>query len=274
MSVPATPAENGGQARARRRYNSPVRRERAIQTRERIVTAGSELVHGFPVWDWSDLTFRAVAERAGVGERTVYRHFPTEVDLHGAVMRRLQEEAGVTYDNLGLDRLTEITARSFATLSSYAVARWDRTEPHQPALVAEDQRRRDALLAAVAPHSVGWSDDERAAAAGMLDVLWNVPTYERLVRTWNLTPSTATEAVSWVLDLVVEAIRAGHRPGTGRPEADQHQQAAPPPADPAQPGPEQTAPEQTEPGQAGSGQAGSGQAGVELGQGGQGAERE
>ncbi|OAA25750.1 transcriptional regulator [Frankia sp. EI5c] len=214
MSVSATPEDDDGQARQRRRYDSPVRRERANQTRERIVTAGSALVHGLPTWDWSALTFRAVATRAGVGERTVYRHFPTEEDLHNAVMRRLQEEAGVRYEDLELDRITEVTARSFASLSSYAVAHWVPAEAPQPALVAEDQLRRDALLRAVSAHSAAWTDEERSAAAAMLDALWNIPTYERLVRSWSLDPDTATQAVNWVIGLVIEAIRAGRRPGT------------------------------------------------------------
>ena len=43
----------------RRPYDSPVRRSRAAATRERIVAAGSELVHGFEAWDWDQLTYRA-----------------------------------------------------------------------------------------------------------------------------------------------------------------------------------------------------------------------
>jgi len=63
---------------ATRRYDSPLRRERAAQTRDSIISAGAELVHEFSSWDWRKLTIRAVAERAGVHERTVYRH-PTHL---------------------------------------------------------------------------------------------------------------------------------------------------------------------------------------------------
>ena len=90
---------------SRRRYDTPIRRQRAADTRERIVTAGSELAHEFASWDWKALTFRAVAERAGVGERTVYRHFPTERHLHDAVMQRLEEEAGITYEGVDMRNL-------------------------------------------------------------------------------------------------------------------------------------------------------------------------
>src|ERR1700694_2000406 len=98
-----------------RRYDNRVRRQKAAQTRERIVAAGSELVHGFETWSLRDLTLKAVAERAGVGERTVYRHFPTERHLHAAVMQRLESGAGMSYEDGDLTNLAEGTAAGFAS---------------------------------------------------------------------------------------------------------------------------------------------------------------
>ena len=212
MSLPAIPGNDHVEP-PRRRYDSTLRRQRAAQTRERILAAGSALVHSFPTWDWRDLTFGAVAERAGVGKRTVYRHFPTEQDLHDAIMRRLQEESGVSYEGLGLDDIPGVTARVFGTLSSFAVSRWTGTDPQQPALVAEDQRRRDALIDAVASSAPGWSDGQRQAAAAMLDILWSVPSYERLITAWDLDGEAATEAITWLIGLLVDAIRHDRRPG-------------------------------------------------------------
>ncbi|MCI3276799.1 TetR/AcrR family transcriptional regulator [Streptomyces cylindrosporus] len=219
MSGAATPGTEGNEpARQKRRYDSALRQERATRTRERIVAAGSELVHGFPVWDWRELTFRAVAEAAGVGERTVYRHFPTERALHGAVMRRLEEEAGVSYDGVGLDDIAGITERSFATLSSFAVPRFSAPDPEEPSLAAQDQRRRDALLGALAPHTADWSEEQRQMAAAILDVLWNVPSYERLMSKWGFDGARSTRAITWAMNLLTEAIREGHRPEEGPAE--------------------------------------------------------
>src|SRR5205823_8820044 len=123
MSVASTPPRpHTGTARERRRYDSPVRRRQVAETRERILGAASALVHGFRTWDWHALTFRAVAERAGVSERTVYRHFATEQELRHAVMRRLEEEAGVSYDGLGLDDLAEVTALVFSARATFAAS--------------------------------------------------------------------------------------------------------------------------------------------------------
>src|SRR5580700_11258714 len=110
MTSPLT-TEAGGPAR--RRYDSPVRRQQLASTRERIVAAGSGIVHKLPTWEWRELTFRAVAERARVSERTVYRHFPTERDLHDAVMSRLEEEAGVTYEGISLEQVAAVATKVF-----------------------------------------------------------------------------------------------------------------------------------------------------------------
>ena len=101
---------------SRRSYHSPARQKAAAATRERIVGAGVRLVRGFTTWDWDELTFRAVAERAEVSERTVYRHFPTERHLHDAIMSRLEDEACIAYQDVVLDNLAEVTARLFASL--------------------------------------------------------------------------------------------------------------------------------------------------------------
>jgi|RhiMetdeSRZDD1v2_1073273.scaffolds.fasta_scaffold82839_3 AcrR family transcriptional regulator len=193
----------------RRKYDSPVRRRQAAETRERILAAGSELVHGFPRWDWRELTVRAVAQRAGVNERTVYRHFSSERELHEAVIRRLQEEVGDPLDGLTLDGFGDVVAQLFAYLASFAASPRQTTDP---TFVAVDERRRQALVAAVEPGTAAWSDADREMAAALLDALWSVPTYERLVGVWGLDTERATEAVTGLISLLVRSIQEGRRP--------------------------------------------------------------
>lgn len=197
----------------RRPYDSPMRRQQAADTRERILAAGSELVHGFDRWDWRELTVRSVAKRAGVNERTVYRHFSNERELHEAVMRRLQEEAGDPLDGLTLDRFPAVVADLFAYLSSFAITPRTTTDP---TFVAVDERRRRALVEAVEPSTDGWSETEREMAAALLDALWSVSAYERLVAVWGLDTAEATQAMTGLVDLLVGAIRDGRRPWVTR----------------------------------------------------------
>ena len=63
---------------SKRKYELKKRREQVGQTRLRITEAAIEL-HG--TVGPSRTTMSAVAERAGVERRTLYRHFPNEADL-------------------------------------------------------------------------------------------------------------------------------------------------------------------------------------------------
>ncbi len=202
---------SGSSIESRRRYDNRARAEKAAQTRERIVAAGSDLVHAFDSWNWRDLTFRSVAERAGVGERTVYRHFPTERHLHDAVMQRLESEAGISYEDVDLGNLGEVTARVFASLQRFAVHESVDT-PRDPTFVGVDARRREALLRAVTASAPHLTADEQRVTAGLLDVLWNLPSYERLVGVWGVDGSTASDAVNWLMAMVIEAVEKGDPP--------------------------------------------------------------
>ena len=195
--------------RARRRYDTTLRRQQAAGTRERIVAAGSDLLHGSPIRDWRALTVRAVAERAGVNERTVYRHFVNERALRGAVMHRLEEEAGVDLAGLRLEGIAEAAAKIFEHVSSYPL---NPRPPLDPTLTEASQRQRNALLGAVAARTARWPEADRDIAAAMFDVLWGVASYERLVIDWQLDHERAIRGIIWVIGLVEEAVRGGRRP--------------------------------------------------------------
>lgn len=194
---------------AKRRYDSPLRRQRTAETRERIVTAGAGLVHSYTAWDWTNLTASAVGERAGVSERTVHRYFPTERKLRDAVLQRLLEESGVDLDNLKLDQFADVTARMFDYLSTFTV---EPATVEDPSFASMDRLRRDALRNAVINATPGWLDHDQEAAAAVLDILWNQPPYERLITAWGFDNDRAIGAISWLIGLIEEAIRQGRKP--------------------------------------------------------------
>jgi AcrR family transcriptional regulator len=68
-------------------------RQRAA-TRHAIIDASLRMLReeaGIP------LSHEAVAERAGVADRTVFRHFPTRTDLTAALWERLRDETGTRW---------------------------------------------------------------------------------------------------------------------------------------------------------------------------------
>jgi AcrR family transcriptional regulator len=193
-----------------RRYESPVRRQQAVETRDRIIEAGCTLLRRSGIRDWRALTIRGVALQAGVNERTVYRYFGNERGLRDAVMHRLEEKAGIELEGMRLEDVAGFAARIFGHVSAYP----GRPKPPlDPTLSDASVRQKEALLAALAERTSGWTDSERTSVAALLDVLWNVASYERLVTEWELDREQAIETVSWAIGLVEAAVRDGRRPG-------------------------------------------------------------
>jgi AcrR family transcriptional regulator len=155
------------------------------------------------------LTIRAVAERAGVNERTVYRHFVNERGLRDAVMHRLEKEAGIELAALQLEDVADVAARIFEHVAAYPLKR---RRPLDPTLTEAGQRQRQALLGAVRARTAGWSEADRVVAAAVFDVLWSVASYERLVVDWRLDRKQAIRGMTWVIRLLEETVRKGRRP--------------------------------------------------------------
>ncbi len=199
-------------APGRRRYDSTLRQQRASETRDRIVTAGCELLGESSIRDWRGLTMRAVAERAGVNERTIYRHFANERGLRDAVIHRMEEQAGIDLSSLRLEDIADVATRIFATVAAHPLGPRDELDP---TLTDAHERLQAALLRAVAPATTGWTAANRTVAAAMFDVLWGVAPFERLVAEWGLDSDDAVRGITWVMGLIEDAVREGRGPGRG-----------------------------------------------------------
>ncbi len=197
---------------SKRRYDNSRRRELAARTRERIVAAGAALVHETSIRDWRAVTIRAVAERAGVNERTVYRHFANERALRDSVMHLLEQEAGVDLDGLSLDTFADAATRIVQYVTAHRRDDPDERPALDATLAEANRRQHDALLAAVKQQAERWPSSDRTLAAAILDVLWAVGTYERLVGDWQLDDDEAVRGLRWVIGLVADAVRDGARP--------------------------------------------------------------
>jgi AcrR family transcriptional regulator len=192
----------------RRGYDNRRRNEQSAQTRERIVAAATDLLRTSSIRDWRALTVRAVAERAEVSERTIYRHFESERGLRDAVMHRLEEEAGIDLDSLRLAEVAEYTERTLRHVSTYP--RKPRPEL-DPTLTDAYRRQHEALVRAVAAEADDWPEEDRVVVAAVLDVLWSVTAYDRLEGDWKLAPDDAIRGLSWVVGLVQDAVARGDR---------------------------------------------------------------
>jgi AcrR family transcriptional regulator len=201
-----------GSPREARPYDSPLRRAQAASTRDRIIEAACALLRGSTIRNWRSLTIRAVADEAGVNERTVYRYFSNERGLRDAVMRHMEEEAGIELSGLGLEDIAEVARRIFTQVSSF---QFEPRPPLEPTLTEASLRQREALHDALAPWTADWAAEDAAAVAALFDVLWSVGAYERLVADWQLDRERATEVLTWAIGLVADAVRRDDHPTSG-----------------------------------------------------------
>ncbi len=193
---------------SRRSYDNSRRLEQAAANRARILQEGAALARACTSWDWKELTHEAVGERAGVSRRTVFRSFPTVAELHRAIVSQLEVESGVHYENLTLDEVSSTGAKVFESYSSFAASREGAVAP----LPEEDQKRRDTISRAVARETEGWTVPERERAAAVLDVLWSVESYRRLVSVWEMSNEEANASLAWAIKVILAEIRSDRRP--------------------------------------------------------------
>ena len=124
-------------------------------------------------------------------------------------MAHLEARAGIDLASLRLDDVADVAGR-IAEVAAHA--RPARRRASDPTLYDAARRQHDALLAAVAADAPSWPDTDRRLASALLDVLWSVGTYERLAVDWELSRDEATRGATWVIGLVVDAIRRGDHP--------------------------------------------------------------
>ena len=201
----ATPAN-------KRKYHSPLREKQREATREKIIDAGSELVHSMPSWDWRNLNAEVVGKHAGVSERTVHRHFANERSLRTAVLQRLVEESNINIERLELSDFGRTVGTLLRYLQSFSVAS---TSASDPLMDDIDRYRTNALLDAVVRATPGWETHRQENAAALLDILWQPQLQERLTQVWGFDGDRTVHLITWLFDLMDDAIKHNRSPDIG-----------------------------------------------------------
>jgi len=192
-----------------RTYASPLRQRQAEATRDRILVAVADLIEEVGP---EGLSNRLIAERAGMTEMTVYRHFPSREELLSAAWRRANEQRGV---HGGFpSSLDEIVGRMAPLFDSFDQApahiSATITTPHGRTMRAsQDEARREAFLSALAEID-GLDERQRRAAAGVLQLLYSAHAWLSLREHWGMTGREAAEASSWAAKTLIDNLRNNH----------------------------------------------------------------
>jgi AcrR family transcriptional regulator len=144
----------------KRKYELKKRAREMAETRLRITEAAIEL-HG--TVGPSRTTLSAVAERAGVERRTLYRHFPNEADLFAACSTHYF--AANPWPDLGAWRVIRDPQQRLERALDELYAYYERTEP-MLSNVLRDAELVDLARDAVTPLHAYLDDAAEVLAAG------------------------------------------------------------------------------------------------------------
>lgn len=189
----------------RRIYRSPVRTRRAEDTRARILAALSQLVAKGGV---DEVSFKAVAQAAGVTEITVFRHFPNREELLRALWFWLDERLG--------QRGMPQTERALVEDTPVVLASFDEHAPViRAALLSNEGRamrmtmqpdRRAAFTRALANATAGASAAEKARAHAVIQLLYSGYAWLSMRDHWGLDGREAGAASAWAIRVLIDEL--------------------------------------------------------------------
>jgi AcrR family transcriptional regulator len=187
-----------------RRYRSDLRARQAAGTNEMILEAvAAQLTAG----GIEDLSVARVAERAGVSERTVYRHFPTREALFDGLAAKVLATSVDLPDPLTAEQLPEAIVASFKQFDvNEAMTRGFLASPGGRELRAHTRGKRlrrinralDEALAEAEPKTARYT---RAVIAS----LCSISTWQTLRDEAGLTGAQAGEAVAHAIRALMSA---------------------------------------------------------------------
>lgn len=176
-------------------------------TREKIVDALTDLMA-----EGEKLTHDAVAARANVSRRTVYRYFPDQAALRAAVWARLGPEAGIpaTLDSLfggmadrfgNFDRKAATMTVAMASAEGRAIRNVVKPE------------RVAAWRAMLAGRVAALAESDRTRAIAVIQLIGTGLAWREMRDQWDMEAEGMTVACRWAIEtLLADLERRGAKP--------------------------------------------------------------
>jgi AcrR family transcriptional regulator len=177
---------------------------RAAVVRDRVLAGVAELLAA-----GKDLTYANVAAASAVGERTVYRHFPTRQDLMAAVVEWVNQRAGTQRARTG-EEAAEMVRNQFPTFDEVApVVRVLLLAPEGlAARLHDNDERRAAALAVVDHDAPGLDATTHRRTAAAVQLLTSAAAWQTLRDYWDMDGAEAAETVAVALSMLLEGARS------------------------------------------------------------------
>ena len=185
------------------------RQQQRANTRDHIVEAAKNLLLDAPTEPFSH---ERVAQAAGVGARTVYRHFPTRADLMQALWEKVRDETRTRFPS----NATEVVAFARTQFSEFnnreALVRASNAFPAAGELRAQGSLEgRPAFRQSLAAITKNLSEWEQRRLVAICLAIYSAPFWLLLRDRGELSAEEPGEAAAWALSVLLKAAKTGAR---------------------------------------------------------------
>lgn len=162
----------------------------------------------------ADLTFAQVAKASGVGERTVYRYFPTKEHLLEGWWRKHKESLGQEAFPDSAEALAAFPLKAFPKFDTEAeVMRGAVLSPQGRAMtLARNADRMQAIRHAVRSEVGQLSDEDETALCAVLQLLQSATAWLTMRDYWGLTGEQSGAAANRAIQALFKIARESGYP--------------------------------------------------------------
>ena len=197
---------------AERTYSSPLRERQAQQTRDLILDSLTDLLETRRT---DEVTTRALAEAAGVSERTVYRHFPDRDSLlAGLTSRLMATDAARPEPPESVDDVAAAAIELMAGLDEHHVlATAEALFNADPRRFSDDTRANTEVFRQMIVRSFPeLGARQQVQLAAVFRCLLSAQAWLRMREEFGVPGVESGPVVAWVLETLVDQIRQGNGP--------------------------------------------------------------
>ena len=161
--------------------------------------------------DVEKVTYADIAKRAGIGTRTVFRHFPARADLLRGLYHWVAHESRVKvpFPESEQDLIDKISAYYSFLDEHYSVAKAFAITPQgYETRMAVNSERKEAYLKVLADASKSLSDKEKTYVAAAFQHMSSITAWLAMRENWDLTGHDAAEACRWAIRAMLNELHA------------------------------------------------------------------
>jgi AcrR family transcriptional regulator len=182
-----------------------LREKHAATTRDHILDEAYVLLVSHPDQPFSH---EAIAARAGVGARTVYRYFPAQADLYEELWVRVRKQAGTIFPSSEAEILPQIPILFGGFERNEKVIRAVLESPAGHRIRERDAPEgRAAFSRSLAGLTAGMSPAEKRQVVAIFLAIYSAPFWELLRKRGGLSGADAIAAAEWAMSALIQGLQ-------------------------------------------------------------------